>query len=104
MAEDCEGFLAPVIDEKICINSTSLDPLVFFFESLDLMSGRLHEVVILDHDLGDLFEVLRLVFLHPQDLGGGEAGKCDVRSQLGQLFPLSVLSSAIVQSGCVKLS
>ena len=38
------------------------------------------------HDPADAPEILRLVLLHPQELGGGEPGEGNVSGELGQLF------------------
>ena len=35
-------------------------------------------VVLRQHDLADLCKVLRLGIAHPQQFGGGKAGKCNV--------------------------
>ena len=43
------------------------------------------QVVLREHDLCDLFEVLRLVFAHPEELRGGEAREGNVGRQRGQL-------------------
>ena len=42
--------------------------------------------VLGQHNLADTLKVLRLVFLHPQQLGRGESGKGNVCRQLGQLL------------------
>ena len=43
-------------------------------------------IILRQHDLGDLLEVLGLVLLHPQKLGSGEPGEGDVGSQFRQLL------------------
>ena len=44
------------------------------------------DVVLRQHDLADLCKVLRLGIAHPQQFGGGKAGKCNVRGVLAQVF------------------
>ena len=44
------------------------------------------DVVLGQHDLGDLIEVFRLIFLHPQDLGSGKTGKGNVGGHGGELL------------------
>ena len=44
------------------------------------------DVVLGEHDLGDLRKVLRFVFPHPQQLGGGEAGEGDVGGEGRELL------------------
>ena len=51
------------------------------------------DVVLGEHHLFDAGEVLRLVFPHPQHLGGGEAGEGDVGRPGGQL----VLAHGLVE-------
>ena len=51
------------------------------------------QVILGEHDLCDFFEVLRLVFTHPEDLGRGEAREGDVGRQRGEL----VLADGIVK-------
>ena len=50
-------------------------------------------IVFRQHDLGDLLEVLRLVFTHPQQLRRGKARKGDVCRQRGE----SVLADGVVE-------
>ena len=44
------------------------------------------DVVLRQHDLADLCKVLRLGIAHPQQFGGGKAGKCNVCGVLAQVF------------------
>ena len=45
------------------------------------------DVVLGKHDLADALEILRLMLLHPQNLGGSEPSEGDVGGEGGQLFP-----------------
>ena len=45
------------------------------------------DVVLGKHDLADAGKVLRLMLLHPQNLGGSEPSEGDVGGEGGQLFP-----------------
>ena len=51
------------------------------------------DVILGQHDLGDPAEILRLILLHPDQLGRGKAGKGDVGGILGQF----ILADHIVQ-------
>ena len=51
------------------------------------------QIVLGQHDLCDLCEVLRLVLFYPQDLRSGESGEGDIGGVRGELF----LSDDIVQ-------
>ena len=49
-------------------------------------AGKLVSKVILrEHDLSDLCEIVGLVLFNPKDLGSGESGECDVSGELGEL-------------------
>ena len=59
-------------------------------------SGKLVSKVILgEHDLSNLSEILRLIFLNPEDLGSGEAGECDITGEFCE-FSLSDLVIKII--------
>ena len=45
------------------------------------------QIILRQHDLCDLCEVLRLIFLHPQHLRCGESCKCDVTGLIRQDIP-----------------
>ena len=51
------------------------------------------DIILGEHDLCDFGKVLRLVFLHPEDLGSGEACEGNVGRQPGQL----VLTDLVIQ-------
>ena len=51
------------------------------------------DVILGKHDLCNPRKVLRLIFLHPKDLGGGKSSKGNIGSQLRQL----VLADLVIQ-------
>ena len=81
-AADLQHFLAPALVLHVQQQHTgSIGIVTAMHTGEDIV-----DVVLGQHDLCDLRKVLRLFFLHPQDLGSCEAGEGDVGSEGRQLL------------------
>jgi len=61
------------------------------------------DVIFGKHDLGDLYKVLRLIFLYPEDLGGGKTRNSDVGCQCGQLVLANFVIPAVHLLGSTSI-
>ena len=86
---DGEHFLAPALVAYIQKqHAGGIGIIAAMYPGEDIV-----DIILGEHDLGDLRKVFRLILLHPEDFGGGKTGKCNVCSQCGKL----VLADLVVE-------
>ena len=88
-AAEGEHFLAPALMLHIQQEHTGGIGIIAGMDT----GEQIIDIILGQHDLLDLCKQLRLIFLHPKDLGSGEACKGDIAGEPGEIF----LAKGVVQ-------